>query len=68
MQNEIIEERRLGIEIAVRNLASIALPVRHLEGKFDHDKSYEITKVATRNLNKVIDVTIIRSGSRKWPN
>ena len=26
------------------------------EGKFDHQKLYEITKVATRNLNKVIDV------------
>ena len=44
-------------EIAVCNLASIALPkFVTAEGKFDHQKLYEITKVATRNLNKVIDV------------
>ena len=48
-------------EVAVCNLASIALPkfvtpdeAGHL--KFDHQKLYEITKVVTRNLNKVIDV------------
>ena len=42
---------------AVCNLASIALPKFITEqGKFDHKKLYEITKVATRNLNKVIDV------------
>ncbi len=44
-------------EIAVCNLASIALPkFVTAEGTFDHQKLYEITKVATRNLNKVIDV------------
>lgn len=48
-------------EVAVCNLASLALPrfVRTgPQGKmiFDHQKLYEITKVATRNLNKVIDV------------
>jgi ribonucleoside-diphosphate reductase alpha subunit len=44
-------------EVAVCNLASIALPKFVTEdGKFDHNKLYEITKVATRNLNKVIDV------------
>lgn len=48
-------------EIAVCNLASIALPkfINAGEGgilRFDHQKLYEITKVATRNLNKVIDV------------
>ena len=43
-------------EIAVCNLASIALPKFIIDGKFDHQKLYEITKVATRNLNKVIDV------------
>ncbi len=43
-------------EIAVCNLASIALPKFIVDGKFDHQKLYEITKVATRNLNKVIDV------------
>jgi ribonucleoside-diphosphate reductase alpha subunit len=44
-------------EVAVCNLASLALPKFVTEdGRFDHDKLYEITKVATRNLNKVIDV------------
>ncbi|WP_420317745.1 ribonucleoside-diphosphate reductase subunit alpha [Ekhidna sp.] len=43
-------------EVAVCNLASIALSRFVIDGKFDHDKLYEITKVVTRNLNKVIDV------------
>ncbi|WP_268035091.1 ribonucleoside-diphosphate reductase subunit alpha [Algoriphagus sp. PAP.12] len=48
-------------EVAVCNLASLALPKfvkTGPDGKtyFDHQKLYEITKVATRNLNKVIDV------------
>jgi ribonucleoside-diphosphate reductase alpha chain len=48
-------------EVAVCNLASLALPkfvTMGEDGKlfFDHNKLYEITKVATRNLNKVIDV------------
>lgn len=48
-------------EVAVCNLASIALPkfvTEGVDGKlfFDHQKLYEITKVATRNLNKVIDI------------
>ncbi|WP_162343308.1 ribonucleoside-diphosphate reductase subunit alpha [Cyclobacterium salsum] len=48
-------------EVAVCNLASIALPkfvATAKDGKrhFDHQKLYEVTKVVTRNLNKVIDV------------
>ena len=44
-------------EIAVCNLASIALPKFVTEeGAFDHQKLYEITKVITKNLNKVIDI------------
>ncbi len=43
-------------EVAVCNLASIALPKFVIDGKFDHDKLYEITYHATQNLNKVIDV------------
>jgi ribonucleoside-diphosphate reductase alpha subunit len=44
-------------EVAVCNLASIALSKFVTEdGQFDHQKLYQITKVATRNLNKVIDV------------
>lgn len=43
-------------EVAVCNLASIALPKFVVkENSFDHNKLYEITKVITRNLNKVID-------------
>jgi ribonucleoside-diphosphate reductase alpha subunit len=44
-------------EVAVCNLASIALnKFVGEDGKFDHQKLYDITKVITRNLNKVIDV------------
>lgn len=43
-------------EVAVCNLASLALPKFVNEGKFDHQKLYEVTKVVTRNLNKVIDI------------
>ncbi len=43
-------------EIAVCNLASIALPRFISEGKVDHQKLYEVTYVATKNLNKIIDV------------
>ncbi len=44
-------------EVAVCNLASLALPkFINEDGTFDHHKLYEITKVVTRNLNKVIDV------------
>ncbi len=49
-------------EVAVCNLASIALPkFIYLDRetgfyKFDHQKLYEVTQVATRNLNKVIDI------------
>ena len=42
-------------EVAVCNLASIALPMYVKDGKFDHQKLYEVTKIATRNLDKVID-------------
>ena len=43
-------------EVAVCNLASIALPKFVTpEGEFDHQKLFDITYVATRNLNKVID-------------
>jgi ribonucleoside-diphosphate reductase alpha subunit len=43
-------------EVAVCNLASIALPMFVQDGAFDYQKLYEITKVVTRNLNKVIEV------------
>jgi len=48
-------------EVAVCNLASIALPMfvdKDEQGApyFDHQKLYDITYTATKNLNKVIDV------------
>ena len=42
-------------EVAVCNLASIALPMFIKDGKFDHQELFAITKRVTRNLNKVID-------------
>lgn len=42
-------------EVAVCNLASIALPMFVKEGKFDFNKLFDITYVATKNLNKIID-------------
>lgn len=43
-------------EVAVCNLASLALPKYVTEeGTFDHDKLFEVTYQATVNLNKIID-------------
>lgn len=43
-------------EVAVCNLASLALP-KYItsEGEFDHDKLFQVTYQATVNLNKIID-------------
>jgi ribonucleoside-diphosphate reductase alpha chain len=45
-------------EVAVCNLASIALPkfVNEAKGEFDHQLLYDVTYHATGNLNRVIDV------------
>jgi len=42
-------------EVAVCNLASLALPRFVNEGKFDFEKLYEVTYQVTRNLNRIID-------------
>ena len=42
-------------EIAVCNLASIALPMFIKNGEFDHKELFKVTKRVTKNLNKVID-------------
>ena len=42
-------------EIGVCNLASICLPTYIEDGVFNFEKLHEITKVITKNLNKVID-------------
>ncbi len=42
-------------EIAVCNLASLALPKFVIDGEFNHQKLFDVTYVATKNLNKIID-------------
>jgi len=42
-------------EVAVCNLASIALPMFVKNGEFDHKELFKVTKRVTKNLNKVID-------------
>lgn len=59
-------------ETAVCNLASLALPsfleVSEDDIKFDFLKLHEVTKVVTKNLNKVIDVTMYPVESAKNSN
>ena len=42
-------------EVAVCNLASVALPKYVKDGAFDHDKLFEVTYQVTKNLNRIID-------------
>lgn len=42
-------------EVAVCNLASIALPLFVKNGEFDHKELFRVTKRVTKNLNRVID-------------
>src|ERR1700710_48806 len=42
-------------EVAVCNLASLALPRYVINGNFDHQKLYEVTYQVTLNLNRIID-------------
>jgi ribonucleoside-diphosphate reductase alpha chain len=42
-------------EVAVCNLASLALPRFITNGAFDHNRLFEITYVVTKNLNRIID-------------
>ncbi|MBA3899810.1 MAG: ribonucleoside-diphosphate reductase subunit alpha [Bacteroidetes bacterium] len=42
-------------EVAVCNLASIALPRFVIDGALDHQKLFDVTYVITKNLNKIID-------------
>ncbi|KIW67617.1 ribonucleoside-diphosphate reductase large chain [Phialophora macrospora] len=45
-------------EVAVCNLASLALPtfVDQSRGEYDFGRLHEVTQVVTRNLNKIIDI------------
>jgi len=42
-------------EVAVCNLASLALPMFIKNGQFDHKELFRVTKRVTKNLNRVID-------------
>tara|TARA_B110000046_G_scaffold155224_1_gene165474 strand:+ start:4 stop:1152 length:1149 start_codon:yes stop_codon:yes gene_type:complete len=42
-------------EVAVCNLASIALPMFIKDDAFDHEELFRVTKTVTKNLNRVID-------------
>lgn len=42
-------------EVAVCNLASLSLPRFIQNGRFDHQRLFEVTQIVTRNLNKIID-------------
>ena len=58
--------------VSVCNLCSIALSrfVRNENGKmvFDHDKLHEITRLATRNLDEIIDVNYYPIPETKYSN
>ena len=56
-------------ETAVCNLASIALPKFVKQDKtFDYDKLVEVTRVVTRNLNKVIDINFYPTEKTRTSN
>jgi ribonucleoside-diphosphate reductase alpha chain len=42
-------------EVAVCNLASLALPKYVNDGGFDHEKLFQVTYQVTKNLNRIID-------------
>lgn len=44
-------------EVAVCNLASISLPAFIKDNEFDYENLINITRIVTKNLNKVIDLT-----------
>ena len=57
-------------ETAVCNLASIALPafVKPEDHSFDFEKLHQVTRVVTRNLNKVIDINFYPTEKTKRSN
>ena len=56
-------------ETAVCNLASIALPAFIREDKtFDFDEFHKVTRIVTRNLNKVIDINFYPTPKTKRSN
>lgn len=55
-------------EIAVCNLASIALPKFVEDGVFDFKKLYDVTYQVTRNLNKIIDLNYYPVEEARYSN
>lgn len=55
-------------ETAVCNLASICLPKFVKNGKFDHKALGDVVRVATRNLNRVIDINYYPTPATKKSN
>jgi ribonucleoside-diphosphate reductase alpha subunit len=55
-------------ETAVCNLASICLPAFVSEGRFDMEKLCTVTKVVTRNLNRVIDCNFYPTAAARKSN
>ena len=55
-------------EVAVCNLASLSLPMFVVGGTMDYQKLHDITRVITRNLNKVIDRNFYPIKEAKYSN
>jgi ribonucleoside-diphosphate reductase alpha chain len=55
-------------EVAVCNLASIALPMFVNNSEFDHKKLYEVTYQVTRNLNRIIDLNYYPVEEARYSN
>jgi ribonucleoside-diphosphate reductase alpha chain len=55
-------------EIAVCNLASIALPKFVENGEFDHKKLYDVTYQVTKNLNRIIDLNYYPVEEARYSN
>lgn len=55
-------------EIAVCNLASIALPMFVKDGQFDHTKLFDVTYQVTKNLNKIIDLNYYPVEEARYSN
>ncbi len=65
--SEIIEYSN-SHETAVCNLASLALPSFVKDGKFDFKELMRVVRVATRNLNRVIDINFYPTPETKRSN
>lgn len=55
-------------EIAVCNLASIALPKFVQDGKFDHKTLFDVTYQVTKNLNRIIDLNYYPVEEARYSN